>query len=147
MRLLIQRVKESKVYVAGEKIAQIDKGLLVLVGIRKGDKPVDIERLARKLIGLRIFEDTNGKMNLNIQETKGSLLSVPQFTLYADTKKGNRPGFDLSASPDIAKECWEKFNSFLKDSGLPVEKGIFGSHMEVELINDGPVTILLDSEI
>jgi len=146
MRVLIQRVKNSKVVVDGKTVASIEKGFLALVGIGKEDKPEDIKRLAEKTINLRIFEDEQGKMNLNIKQVKGQVLSVPQFTLYADVHKGNRPGFDLSATPDMAKDYWEKFNNLLTESEVNVQKGVFAAHMEVELVNDGPVTIWLDSK-
>jgi len=145
MKVLIQRVKKSRVIVEGKVVGEIDKGILALVGIGKGDTREDIERLSEKLANLRIFEDENGKMNLNIKQVNGKVLSVPQFTLYADLRKGNRPGFDFSAPPDIARDYWDQFNKFLERQGLEVQKGVFGSHMEVELINDGPVTINLDS--
>ncbi|NQU73182.1 MAG: D-tyrosyl-tRNA(Tyr) deacylase [Candidatus Omnitrophica bacterium] len=146
MRILIQRVKNSKVCVGGKATASIQKGFLALVGVGKEDKPEDIERLAEKVMNLRIFEDEQGKMNLNIKQVKGQVLSVPQFTLYADTRKGNRPGFDLSAAPDMAKDYWERFNNLLVEGGVNVQKGVFAAHMEVELVNDGPVTIWLDSK-
>lgn len=145
MRLLIQRVKGAAVYVEGKNISEIHNGLLVLVGIGKDDTPKDLEKLALKLTNLRIFEDDKGKMNLNVTQVNGEVLSVPQFTLYADTTRGNRPGFDLSAEPDRAKEYWERFNSLLAASGINVKRGVFGAHMEVTLTNDGPVTIWLDS--
>jgi len=146
VRILIQRVKSAKVIVEGHNVAEIGKGLLLLVGIGKNDKTEDIERLAKKAINLRIFEDEQGKMNLNIQRINGEILSVSQFTLYADTKKGNRPGFEQSADPQTAKEYLEQFNSLLRHNGINVKEGIFGAKMEVELINDGPVTIWLDSK-
>jgi len=146
MRILIQRVKNAKVKVEGITMAEIKSGLLLLVGIRKDDDIEDIERICKKVINLRIFEDEHGKMNLNIKQVNGKILSVPQFTLYADVIKGNRPGFESSAEPDMAKEYWRKFNVLLRQNGIAVEEGVFGAHMEVELINDGPVTIWLDSK-
>ncbi|NQT23350.1 MAG: D-tyrosyl-tRNA(Tyr) deacylase [Candidatus Omnitrophica bacterium] len=146
MRLLIQRVKNSSVSVNGKKISEIGRGLLVFVGIGKEDNEKDLKKLSDKLIKLRIFEDENGKMNLNVNQAKGSILSVPQFTLYADTRKGNRPGFEFSADPKKAKGDWEKFNGFVEEGGVVPKKGVFGEHMEVNLINDGPVTIWLDSK-
>lgn len=143
MRLVVQRVKSAKVRVDDRSVAEIGSGLLLLVGIGKEDRPDEIQRLARKVLNLRIFEDDQGKMNLNVIQVKGGILSVPQFTLYADTSRGNRPGFELSAKPDMAKAYWEKFNESLKEGGIEVKAGIFGKHMEVGLINDGPVTILL----
>jgi D-tyrosyl-tRNA(Tyr) deacylase len=146
MRVLVQRVKEAKVTIDEGNIASIGKGLLILVGIAKDDGPSDIEKMAKKVAALRVFEDEAGKMNLDLKQACGQILSVPQFTLYADTKRGNRPGFDFSATPDVAKEYWQKFNNLLKENGLPVQEGRFGSHMAVSLVNDGPVTIMLDSK-
>ncbi|MBI5056499.1 MAG: D-tyrosyl-tRNA(Tyr) deacylase [Nitrospirae bacterium] len=146
MRILIQRVKTAKVIVDGQAVTEIGKGLLLLAGIGKDDNKDDIEYLARKAANLRIFEDEMGKMNLNVNQVRGEVLSVSQFTLYADTRKGNRPGFDQSASPDIAEEYWKLFNNMLREEGLTAKEGIFAAHMEVSLINDGPVTIWLDSK-
>lgn len=146
MRVAIQRVKSARVDVGGRSVAAIEKGLLLLVGIGRDDSGQDIERLSKKVCCMRIFEDAQGKMNLSVKDINGKILSVPQFTLYADTSKGNRPGFDQSAEPKIAEELWHRFNSLLSRCGVGVEEGIFGAHMEVGLINDGPVTIWLDSE-
>lgn len=143
MKVVIQRVKGAKVKVEGRSIAEIERGLLLLVGVGRDDKLEEIERLAKKVINLRIFEDEQGKMNLNIMQINGRILSVPQFTLYADTSRGNRPGFELAAEPEMAKERWERFNEMLREGGVDVRAGVFGAHMDVELINDGPVTILL----
>lgn len=143
MKIVIQRVKKAKVGVEGRNIAEIERGLLLLVGVGRDDKLDEIEWLVKKVINLRIFEDEQGKMNLNIKQVDGKILSVPQFTLYADTSRGNRPGFDMSAEPKMAKEYWERFNDMLKVGGIDVKVGIFGARMDVELINDGPVTILL----
>lgn len=147
MRVLIQRVKEASVSIDGRRTAEIDKGLVLLVGISKEDASKDIEWMAKKIANLRIFEDKDGKMNLNISQLGGEILSVPQFTLYADVQKGNRPGFDYSAPPEIAKRLWADFNSLLKEAEIPLKEGAFGAHMEISLINDGPVTIILDSKI
>ena len=147
MRVLVQRVESADVTVDGRMIAVTGKGMLLLVGIGQDDTIEDIERLAKKVINLRIFNDENGKINLNIKQAEGEILSVSQFTLYADTKRGNRPGFGNAAEPEIAKEYWEKFNSILRDNGIKVEEGIFAADMQVGLINDGPVTIMLDSKI
>ncbi len=146
MKILIQRVQNAVVVVNSQKVAEIGKGMLLFVGIGKDDSMEDVERIARKVMNLRIFEDEQGKMNLNIYQIHGQILSVSQFTLYADTKKGNRPGFDKSAVPEMAKAYWEKFNDLLRENRLNVREGVFGAHMEVNLINDGPVTILLDSK-
>ncbi len=145
MRVLIQRVKNAKVTVNGRNMADIEKGLLLLVGVGKDDNTEDIEYLSKKVVSLRIFEDEGGKMNLNIKQVNGQILSVPQFTLYADTQKGNRPGFDLSAEPGKGKEYWNKFNELLRKNEITVKEGVFSANMEVELISDGPVTICLDS--
>ncbi len=144
MRILIQRVKSAKVVVEGEDVSDIKHGLLLLVGVGKDDGAEDFERLSQKVLNLRIFEDEQGKMNLNVKQVNGGILSVPQFTLYADTRKGNRPGFDQSAGPEIAKKYWNRFNNLLRENGVDVKEGIFGAHMEVGLVNDGPVTIWLD---
>ena len=146
MRILIQRVKEASVAVEGKEVASIKQGMVLFVGIGKDDDPGDIGYLSIKVSNLRIFEDEQGKMNLNIHQVNGRILSVSQFTLYANTKKGNRPGFEQSAEPAKAKEYWIKFNDLLRGTGLKVSEGIFGAHMSVRLINDGPVTVWLDSK-
>jgi D-tyrosyl-tRNA(Tyr) deacylase len=145
MRILVQRVKKAQVVVDGNTVADTGKGLLLFVGIGKDDRSDDIESLSRKIQNLRIFADDKGKMNLNVKQVDGQILSVSQFTLYADTRKGNRPGFDLSADPEMAIEYWKRFNMLLRESGIDVREGIFGGNMEVQLVNDGPVTIWLDS--
>jgi len=146
MRVLIQRVKQASVIVEGQEVANIEQGLVLFVGIGKGDGTDDIEYLSKKVSNMRIFEDEQGKMNLNIQQANGQILSVSQFTLYANTDKGNRPGFEQSAEPAMAKECWIRFNGLLRENGITVAEGIFGAHMSVRLINDGPVTIWMDSK-
>ena len=146
MRILIQRVKTSKVVVEGRDISQIGDGLLLFVGVGRDDNENDVQYLAKKVINLRIFEDEQGKMNLNVYQVKGQILSVSQFTLYANTRKGNRPGFDQSADPEMAEKYWIKFNDLLRGNGIEVQEGMFGAHMEIELLNDGPVTIWLDSK-
>jgi D-tyrosyl-tRNA(Tyr) deacylase len=146
MRVLIQRVKRASVKVDPGRVAAIGKGLLLLVAVGKDDVHADIGFLAGKISKMRIFGDDNGKMNLDIKQVNGSILSVSQFTLYADTRKGNRPGFDQSAAPDIAKKYWLQFNEAVRSNGVEVKEGIFAADMEVELVNDGPVTIWLDSK-
>ena len=145
MKVVIQRVKEAKVVVGNKTVGEIDKGLVLLVGIAKDDTLALVEQMASKVSKLRIFEDDNGKMNLDIKQVNGSILSVSQFTLYADMRKGNRPGFDQSAAPDTAKKYWMQLNEAVRSNGIEVKEGIFAAHMEVELLNDGPVTIWLDS--
>jgi D-tyrosyl-tRNA(Tyr) deacylase len=144
MKVVLQRVKEASVKVDGKEKAATSRGFLLLVGIGKDDTLENAENLAKKISKLRVFEDANGKMNLDIREIKGEALSVPQFTLLADTKKGNRPGFDNAASPTEAEELWKKFNHFLEENHVPVKEGQFGAHMEINLINDGPVTLVLE---
>jgi len=146
MRILIQRVKQASVVVEEQEVSNIAQGLVLFVGIGKDDGIDDIEYLCKKVSTMRVFEDAQGKMNLDIHQVNGRILSVSQFTLYANTKKGNRPGFDESAKPDMAKEYWSKFNELLRGKGLEVAEGIFGAHMSVRLINDGPVTIWIDSK-
>jgi D-tyrosyl-tRNA(Tyr) deacylase len=146
MRVLIQRVIQASVVVDGNTVAETGKGMLLLIGVGKDDTISDIEYLARKIQNLRIFGDEQGRMNLDVKQIGGEILSVSQFTLYADTGKGNRPGFDLSADPEMATEYWSRFNMLLREGGIDVKEGIFGAHMEVDLTNDGPVTIWLDSK-
>jgi len=146
MRTVIQRVKKASVKVNGQTIGQIKKGLLILAAIGREDRPPQIEKLAAKILNLRIFADENDKMNLSVLESQGEILVVPQFTLYADCSQGNRPFFGPAAPPDFAQPLWEKFIKELEKSGLKVEKGQFGAKMEVESINDGPVTIILESK-
>lgn len=145
MRVLVQRVKSAAVVIKNEEVCAIARGLLLLVGIGREDNTDDVVKMARKVLCLRIFEDDAGKMNLNIKNAGGDILSVPQFTLYADVKRGNRPGFDRSADPAFATAHWRAFNELLRDEGLLVQEGVFGAHMEVGLVNNGPVTIWLDS--
>jgi D-tyrosyl-tRNA(Tyr) deacylase len=146
MRVVVQRVKAGRVVVNGGEVSAIGRGLVLLVGIGRDDTLEDIERLAKKVLGLRIFEDGAGKMNLNVGQAGGEILSVPQFTLYAETRKGNRPGFEFSADPEMADGYWKRFNSALKGAGATVREGVFAAHMEVHIVNDGPVTIWLDSK-
>lgn len=145
MRAVVQRVSEARVVVDGQTVGQIGGGFVVLLGVRRGDTPEDAAYLARKVAGLRVFTDSEGKMNLSLAEVGGEVLVVSQFTLYADTRRGNRPGFSEAAAPDEGKRLYEQFCDLLAEQGLHVETGVFQAHMQVHLVNDGPVTILLDS--
>lgn len=146
MRVVIQRSKEANVQVNGEIVGKIEKGLVLLVGITHSDTIDDVNYIADKVVNLRIFEDEEDKMNLSLLEVDGSILSISQFTLYGDCRKGRRPNFMEAAKPDYANELYEKFNECLKTKGVHVETGIFGAMMDVSLINDGPVTIILESK-
>ena len=146
MRVVLQRVAHASVTVDGEIIGKIQRGFLLLVGVTHDDAMEDMEYLVRKIVQMRIFEDEEGKLNRSIQDIGGEILSVSQFTLYADTKKGNRPSFSKAAPGDVALKMFEQFNGLLRETGIPVETGQFGADMKVELLNDGPVTILLDSK-
>jgi D-tyrosyl-tRNA(Tyr) deacylase len=145
MRVLIQRVQEAKVTVEQEVTGAIGQGLLLFVGFTEGDGETEIVSLAEKIVNLRIFEDEAGKMNLSLLDVQGSILSVSQFTLYGDCRKGRRPNFMKAMNPTDANKLWERFHQVLRDKGVKVETGRFGAMMEVSLINDGPVTIWLDS--
>jgi D-tyrosyl-tRNA(Tyr) deacylase len=140
VRALVQRVSEASVTVDGEEVARIGGGLLVLLGVRRGDGPEQADRIASKLLALRVFEDDAGKMNLSVVDVGGDVLCVSQFTLYADTRKGNRPGFVDAAPPEEAEPLYERVRSALDARG-----GIFGAHMAVSLVNDGPVTLLVEA--
>jgi D-tyrosyl-tRNA(Tyr) deacylase len=140
MRALVQRVKEASVTVESERIAQIGPGMLVLLGVKQGDTEEQADHIARKLAALRIFEDDRGRMNLDIGQTDGEILLVSQFTLYADTRKGNRPSFVTAAPPEEAEPLYERVRAALRAQG-----GSFGAHMEVALVNDGPVTVLVET--
>lgn len=146
MRALVQRVSQASVTVDGEVIAAIETGLLILLGITTSDGKPEAERLARKLATLRIFEDATGKLNLAVSEVGGSVLAVSQFTLYADVRKGRRPSFVDAARPEQAQPLYDYFCEQLAATGIPVERGQFQAHMQVALINDGPVTIWLDTQ-
>ena len=146
MRVVLQRVSHASVTVEEKVIGKIERGFLLLVGVTHDDAMEDMEYLVRKIVQMRIFEDEEGKLNRSIQDIGGEILSVSQFTLYADTKKGNRPSFSKAAPGDVALEMFEQFNGLLRETGVPVETGQFGADMKVELLNDGPVTILLDSK-
>ena len=147
MKAVIQRVSRSSVTIEGEKVAKIDSGLLILLGIIDEDTQEDISWLSRKIANLRIFGDENGVMNKSILETKGDAIIVSQFTLHASTKKGNRPSYIKAAKPDIAIPIYESFvKQFEQDLGKKVQTGEFGANMKVELLNDGPVTIIIDTK-
>lgn len=146
MRAVVQRVSRAKVTVAGEIAGEIGRGMLVLLGVGHEDTEAGAEYLADKIVGLRIFEDGAGKMNRSVAEIGGAVLAVSQFTLYGDVRKGKRPSFDDAARPEMARTLYERFVGRVRASGLRCETGRFQEMMEVELVNDGPVTILLDSE-
>lgn len=146
MRVVIQRVSEAKVIAEGKVTGSINKGFLLLVGVEEADNSDDVKYLARKIANMRIFEDEESKMNLALKEVQGEILSISQFTLHANTKKGNRPSFIQAASPDFANKLYKELNESLVKKGLKVETGVFGADMDVSLVNDGPVTILIDSK-
>lgn len=146
MKFVIQRVLESSVKVDGNTIGQIGKGFMVLIGVGQEDTKEVADKMVKKMIGLRIFEDENGKTNLSLSDVNGELLLISQFTLYANCKKGNRPSFTESGAPDLAEELYEYIIDKCKESVPVVEQGSFGADMKVSLINDGPFTIVLDSE-
>lgn len=145
MRAVLQRVKESKVYVDGKEVASIGTGLNILLGVGVGDKEEDVDKLVEKIVNLRIFEDDSGKFNLSLLDIKGSALVVSQFTLYANTKKGRRPSFELAERPERAKELYELFVEKMSKY-VPTQCGIFGAMMDVYILNWGPVSIILDSK-
>jgi D-aminoacyl-tRNA deacylase len=146
MRAVVQRVSRAAVVVDGQTVGTIERGLLVLVGLTATDTPADVRWLADKLAGLRIFNDEAGKMNLSVTDVGGSLLVVSQFTLYGDCRKGRRPSFLDAAPPEIAVPLYESFVNALRSLGLPVATGRFGAMMQVELVNEGPVTLILDTK-
>lgn len=146
MRAVVQRVEKASVEVEGKVVGSIDKGLLLFLGVGAEDNDKDLDYLIEKIIGLRIFQDENDKMNLSLKDVDGDLLVVSQFTLYGDARKGKRPSFSSSAQPDIGNKYYEDFVRKARDLGIKTETGIFGADMKVNLINDGPVTILLDSK-
>ena len=145
MRALIQRVTQASVSVAGQKVGEIDQGLLVLLGVAQGDDSSQVQKLAERLINYRIFSDDQGRMNHSLKTIEAELLIVSQFTLCADTHKGLRPGFSTAAAPDIAEQLYKDFVDYCRQQITRVETGIFGADMQVALINDGPVTFLLES--
>ena len=146
MRVIVQRVKEASVHVDGDMINHIGVGYLLLVGLKKGDRLEDIEYMAKKIKKLRIFSDQDDKMNLNINQVNGQVLSISQFTIYGDARKQNRPGFTRAMPFKEAEVMYAKFNQCMKDEGLDVKDGVFGGNMKVSLINDGPVTLILDTD-
>ena len=146
MRLVIQKVSQSSVKIDGKIVGKIGKGYMVLVGITNGDDKILVEKMVDKLVNLRIFEDENDKLNLSLLDVNGSILSISQFTLYANCKKGRRPSFIDAAKPDVSSPLYDYFNEVLEKKGVNVERGVFGAMMEASLINDGPVTIILDSK-
>jgi len=146
MRLVVQRVRRASVDVGVRRIAEIERGLLLLVGIASEDAGVDLEKAATKIVDLRIFEDDAGKMNRSLRDVEGQLLAVSQFTLYGDTRKGRRPSFVGAAPPEIAEPLFDAFVEAIRGQGVHVETGRFGAKMSVELVNDGPVTLVIEVE-
>lgn len=144
MKLVVQRVKNAKVEVEGNTVGKIEKGFLVLLGITHNDTKETADYLVKKLCNLRVFEDENGKMNLGLKDIDGELLIVSQFTLYADCTRGNRPSFIEAAKPEFANELYEYFCKSCEQNNIKVQKGIFGADMQITLLNDGPVTIILE---
>lgn len=146
MRAVIQRVSQAKVVVDENTVGQIGKGFMILLGVHEQDTQADVDYLVGKISKLRVFEDEQQKMNRSIIDVGGEILSISQFTLFADTKKGNRPSFVQAAKPDVAIPLYEAFNEGLRQVGIQVETGIFGADMKCHLVNDGPVTIIIDSQ-
>jgi len=146
MRAVVQRVQKAEVRVAGRPVGAVGKGMLVLLGVGKNDTPEDAQSLADKILNLRIFDDSAGRMNLSLLETNGELLCVSQFTLYGDCRKGRRPSYDRAARPQVAGGLYDAFVAAARAGGVTVQTGQFQAMMDVELVNDGPVTLLLDSE-
>ncbi len=146
MKLVVQKVKNASVIIDTELFSSINQGYLVLLGVEKNDTPAQADWLCKKISALRCFPDENGKMNLSIRDIQGEILIVSQFTLCADTKKGTRPGFDNAMAPKDAEKLYEYFISIVKEQGINVKTGVFGAHMEINLINDGPVTFIIESK-
>lgn len=146
MKAVLQRVKYSTVTIENEKTAEIKQGVLALVGIKSGDSPEIFAKMTDKITNLRIFEDENGKMNLSVKDINGGILAVPNFTLYSDCRHGRRPDFAKGAPPTEARETFEKFVDYLKKAHPNTQSGVFGADMKIELLNDGPITIILDSD-
>ena len=156
MQALVQRVRRAAAYLvdeahgpeaAGEPLGRIERGYVVLLGVRLGDTAEDADALAGRVAGLRVFPDDGGRMNLSVLDVGGKVLSIPQFTLYADTRRGRRPGFSDAAPPEVAEPLYRRFNERLVSAGVPVETGRFRAHMVVEIHNDGPVTVLLEAPV
>lgn len=145
LKAVVQRVSAANVTVDGEIVGEINEGLMILLGITEGDTEKDIEVIVNKLINLRIFEDDEQKMNLSLVDIGGSILSISQFTLYGDVRKGRRPSFSKAAPPEIAEKLYDTFNDYIKSLGVHVETGSFGAMMDVSLTNDGPVTFVIES--
>jgi D-tyrosyl-tRNA(Tyr) deacylase len=146
MRLVVQRVEKASVVVDGKNVGGIGKGLFVLLGIREGDTEKEAELLAEKLYKLRVMSDENDKMNLSVADVRGSFLVVSQFTLYADTSKGNRPSFIKAANPKLAEKLYDKFVDLLLEKDIKMETGVFGAYMKITTVLDGPVTIILETQ-
>lgn len=146
MRAVVQRVSKASVTIDQQEVGKIDQGLVILLGIHEKDTQDDVDYLVKKIAQIRIFEDEQGKMNRSVEDVEGQILSVSQFTLFADTKKGNRPSFISAARPEIAIPLYEAFNEGIRNRGITVATGQFGADMAVSLINDGPVTIIIDSQ-
>lgn len=145
MRAIIQRVSKGSVSVDGKIVGQVGKGFVVFLGVGHEDTEVDAEYICKKIVNMRIFEDDQGKMNLSLDQVNGGVLAVSQFTLYGDTKKGNRPSFVNAASPDKANRLYEHCIKLIRDTGIPTESGVFQAEMQVEIHNDGPVTLFIDT--
>ncbi len=145
MRAVVQRVMEASVSVNGNSVADIGPGMVVLLGVGEDDSEKDVDYMAEKIAGLRIFEDSSGKMNLSIKDTGGEVLAISQFTLYGDCRKGRRPSYARAAGGDIARRYYELFIAKISERGIPVRTGVFGARMDVRIVNSGPVTLLVDS--
>ncbi|SHF66270.1 D-aminoacyl-tRNA deacylase [Ornithinibacillus halophilus] len=146
MKAVIQRAKNAQVVVEDKIVGEIDHGFVVLLGVTHDDTIDDAKYIANKLVNLRVFEDENDKMNLSLKDVGGSVLSISQFTLYGDTKKGRRPNFLQAAKPDVANELYETFNQLVAEENVTVETGVFGAMMDVQFTNEGPVTLIIDSK-